>query len=181
MEFRREPLCGCRGTPTPTSLSPRFKPCCCGPSHGREKSRSTSWWTTSQRLPRCREEVVSIRGAASTKHMRQMRTSAPASLMRFPGHCRPAASDQKIEIRTLVGLGHSINVQLLISALHCRLRLSPLGSSGLQLFLGNIEMKLSRFHVQFDHVAVSNQRERAANRGLWSDVEDHSSVGGPAH
>ena len=48
------------------------------------------------------------------------------ALVRLPGNGGAAASDQEIEIRTLVGLGHALDVQLLIPALHRRLRLPPL-------------------------------------------------------
>ncbi len=101
--------------------------------------------------------------------------------MRLPGNGGTAASDQKIEIRALVGLGHALDVQLLIPALHRRCRLPPLRTPGLQFFLRHIEMELPCFHIHLNHVAVPHQRERSANRGFRSDVQDHRAISGSAH
>ena len=80
-------------------------------------------------------------------------------LVRFPwNRCTPASS-QEIEIRSLVGLHHMINIQLLISALHSRLRLFPPRAPGGQLFVGDFEMNLPGFHIDLDHVAAAHQRQ----------------------
>ena len=58
---------GCRGIPTPTMPTHRFKPCYCAASHGPERGRWMSWSITS---PRC-ARLLAHMGAASSGAIQQ--------------------------------------------------------------------------------------------------------------
>src|SRR2546426_8858467 len=81
-------------------------------------------------------------------------------------HEGAALADEKIEVGAFARLQHVIEVQLPVAALERRRGQLPVLSSLEENVFRHQEHQPALFDVQLDHVAVLDQRERAARRSF---------------
>src|SRR5690242_20296262 len=85
---------------------------------------------------------------------------------------RTESSLQKIEIAAFIGLLDVFGEHPAIAALEAPLGRLPFGAAFGQLRLRYIEVDGAGVDVERDHVAISNQRQRAADIGFRRHMQD---------
>src|ERR1700722_14196416 len=94
---------------------------------------------------------------------------------------RSRSSPEKLKIASFVRLRAFVGKQLSVSALVPVFRRPPLLTTVGQFFVRDAQMNPTSLHVQFDHIAVSHQRQRPAHRGFGRNVQYAGSVARAAH
>src|SRR5712691_5853355 len=92
-----------------------------------------------------------------------------------------ALSREEIEVRAFVRLQHVIEIQAPVAARERRLGLFPFPAPLRELIVRYEQLQPALRDVELDFVAVLDERERAARRGLGRDVQHHRSVRRAAH
>ena len=89
---------------------------------------------------------------------------------------------EEVEVAALVGLRDVLQVQRAVAAAVLRRGRLPVGPALLQLLVGDVQRRAAaRGHVELDHVAVADERERAADVRLRRHVQHAGAVAGAAH
>lgn len=88
---------------------------------------------------------------------------------------------EKIEIATFVRLQNVLLEQVRISSQVFGRGSFEVPAALFQVLLGDDQVEPPVFQIQFNPVAVADKCKRSADGRLWSNVENHRSVGGPAH
>ena len=86
--------------------------------------------------------------------------------MRLARDRRAATTDEEIQVAAAIRLHHVIDIDLLIAAGHGRRRRRPGGTAAVQLGLRHVQVQAPAGHVELDHVAVPDQRQRPSDRRL---------------
>ena len=91
--------------------------------------------------------------------------------MRLSRHRVAPAADQEVEIGAVMGLADVLDIQAGIAAgRHDRRRRLPRFAAARELFVRHHQLQPASRHVELDHVAVFDERQRAAGGGLGTDM-----------
>src|SRR6185437_1214634 len=83
---------------------------------------------------------------------------------------------EKIEVAPLVRLAHVLREQKPIAAAVAGRRAPPGGAAPLELLVAHLQGEAAGGNVEFDHVAVAHQGERAPDEGFGRDMQDAGAV-----
>src|SRR5690348_87546 len=79
------------------------------------------------------------------------------------GHGRAAAADEEVEIATLVGLQHVVQVQARVTgARRLLLVFGTVGQAGLDFLFRHVQVQATVLAIEFDEVAVLDDAQRTA-------------------